>query len=145
MIKSTITFDIAPSDAAHPIGVEVWLDHQSVIDIPELTQLMPVICEFDDELEQPHVLKIIIKNKTAEHTKIDSQGQIVQDSVVEIKNFKLDDIAIEQIIYDHAVYHHNFNGSGNWSDNKFYNTAGCNGTISLEFSSPAYLWLLEKM
>lgn len=145
MIKSTLTFDIAPSDAAHPLGVEAWIDQQLVVDIPVLTSLTPVICEFDDEAEQSHVLKIIIKNKTAEHTKIDAQGQIVQDSVIEIKNFKLDDIAIEQIIYDHAVYHHNFNGSGTWDDNKFYNTAGCNGTISLEFSSPAYLWLLEKM
>ena len=145
MIKSTITFDIAPSDTAHPLGTEVWIDQQLVVDIPVLTSPTPVICEFDDETEQPHVLKIIIKNKTAEHTKIDAQGQIVQDSVIEIKNFKLDDIAIEQIIYDHAVYHHNFNGSGDHINDHFFNIAGCNGTISLEFSSPAYLWLLEKI
>jgi hypothetical protein len=46
---------------------------------------------------------------------------------------------------DQLVYEHNANGTGPLVQDKFYGEMGCNGTVTLEFSSPTYLWLLEQM
>jgi len=44
-----------------------------------------------------------------------------------------------------AQYQHDFNGTGNPTIDKFYGEMGCNGTVSLKFTTPIYLWLLENM
>ena len=65
--------------------------------------------------------------------------------MVEVKNFRLDDIDIDQVVREQAVYSHSFNSSGEYTDHKFYNTLGCNGIVKFKFSTPSYLWLLEHM
>lgn len=145
MIHSSITFNIKPTDVTNPIGAEVWLDDRCVYNQDQCTESTNVCVEFDDDTEQTHFLKIVVKNKTADHTKIDSQGNIVADSAICIENFLLDDVEISTVVSELAVYRHDFNGTGNWVDEKFYGYVGCNGSITLEFTAPAYLWLLENM
>lgn len=145
MISTSLTFDIAPTDAANPIGVEVWLDNQRMYDFDRCTRLESISVEFDDNAERLHQLKIVIKNKTSEHTRVDPQGNIVADSSLIINNFMLDGIEITQVVSNLATYEHNFNGSGDWVKESFFNTVGCNGTVTFSFSTPSYLWLLENM
>jgi hypothetical protein len=38
-----------------------------------------------------------------------------------------------------------FNGTSEVTEDKFYSELGCNGTVSLKFTTPMYLWLLEHM
>lgn len=145
MATLKLKFDIVPSNPEVPVGVEVWVNQQCVLDQVQCTELCAVDHDFDDTNEQQHVVKIVLKNKTAEHTRVDDQGTIVSDSVLEIKNFVIDEIDIDQVVREQAVYCHDFNGTGAETTDSFYNTVGCNGTVSLEFSTPVYLWLLEKM
>jgi len=145
MTTSKLKFDIVPSNPKVPVGVEVWVNQQCVLDQARCTDACAVDHDFDDTDEQLYVVKIVLKNKTTEHTRVDDQGTIVSDSVLEIKNFSIDDIDIDQVVREQAVYRHNFNGTGTETTDPFYNTVGCNGTVILEFSTPAYLWLLEKM
>ena len=145
MTTSKLKFDIVPSNPAAPLGIEVWADQQCIVDHARLSESYSVEYDFDDTEEQTHIIKIVIKNKTAEHTQIDANSVIVSDSVLEIKNFAIDGIDIDQVVREQAVYRHNFNGTGTETTDSFYNTVGCNGTVTLEFSTPAYLWLLEKM
>jgi hypothetical protein len=145
MTTSKLKFDIVPSNPAMPVGVEVWVGPQCILDLAQCTESHAVDHNVDDTVEQQHVVKIVLKNKTAEHTRVDDQGAIVSDSVLEIKNFAIDDIDIDQVVREQAVYCHDFNGTGTETTDSFYNTAGCNGTVILEFSTPVYLWLLEKM
>jgi hypothetical protein len=49
------------------------------------------------------------------------------------------------MITQQATYTHNFNGAGAETQEKFYGEIGCNGIVSLKFSTPIYLWLLEHM
>jgi len=49
------------------------------------------------------------------------------------------------VFIDHATYTHNFNGTQAETTDKFYGEMGCNGTVSLRFTTPIYLWLLETM
>lgn len=145
MTTSKLKFNIMPSNPGAALGVEVWLDQQCIVNQDQLTETYSVDHDFDDTVEQSHVLKIVIKNKTAQHTCIDAAGAIVSDSTLEIKNFIIDEIDIDQLVREQATYCHNFNGTGAQTTEHFYNTVGCNGTVILEFSTPVYLWLLENM
>ena len=83
--------------------------------------------------------------KTGADTKIDDQGNIVNDACLTVTNVTFEEIELNQLFADNAVYTHDFNGSQAETQGKLYGTMGCNGTVSLEFTTPIYLWLLEKM
>jgi hypothetical protein len=145
MNNTFLAFDIIPSNIKKPIGVEVWFNNNLIADYAQVVETKNVVCNFDDTVEQSHCVKILVKNKTAEHTAINADGKILQDSLLEIKNFNLEEIEIDKIVQEKAVYNHDFNGSGNQVSDSFYGSAGCNGSIELTFTAPAYLWLLENM
>jgi hypothetical protein len=65
--------------------------------------------------------------------------------MLSIANISFDDIKIEQLVIDQSVYHHSFNGSQAPIEDKFFGDMGCNGHVSLPFTTPIYLWLLENM
>jgi hypothetical protein len=142
---SQLTFDVVPTDPNNPLGIEVWIDNNKVVDNNQVSQTQSVVCGLREDVEQLHQLKIIVKNKTSSHTQIDSQGNIIQDSLLELSNFCLDEIDITKIVYQESIYSHDFNGSAAETNNRFFGGAGCNGSITFEFSSPAYLWILENM
>ena len=92
-----------------------------------------------------HTLDIVLNGKTFDHTKIDQNNNIISDVLIEIANVKLDNIDIDQLLYDHAKYTHNNNGTTELAEHEFYGPMGCNGRVTLKFTSPFYLWLLENM
>lgn len=145
MNTSQLTFDISPSDPTNPIGVEVWVNDQQIVDYQVVDQLQHICYVFNDEDEQRRNVKIVVKNKTAAHTQVNEAGEILRDSLINVNNFKMDEIDIDRIVYEKAVYVHDFNGSGNQVSDTFYGLAGCNGSIEFEFTTPSYLWLLENM
>jgi len=126
------------------LGLEFWLDDTKFFDSTIVNVITPIKYEFDED-ETNHNLKIVFKNKTTDHTTVDNDGQILSDALLTVKNIKFDDIEIEQLFFDNAVYTHDYNGTGNWIDEKFYGDLGCNGTVEFAFSTPFYIWLLEHM
>lgn len=144
MNQSYITFNVRPSSKARALGLEVLLDNDIVynnqaVDADELISVkIP-----DDQAR--HSLKIVLKNKTAEHTVLDAQGAIVQDSTILVENIQFDGIDIGHNILALAIYTHDCNGSDHMKQHKFYGEMGCNGTVELEFSTPIYHWFLENM
>lgn len=144
MNTTLLTFNVTPSNPQQPLGIEIWFDEFQLLDIHRLTSQQSVECSFDDDIDRLHKLTIIIKNKTANHTIINN-NEIVSDSLINIDNFKLDNIDIDQLVSKLAVYAHDYNGSGSCVNDLFFNSAGCNGSITLEFASPSYIWLLENM
>lgn len=97
----------------------------------------------DDDAE--HELKFVMSNKKPEHTRIDSEGNITQDACLIIDDIDFDGIKLGQIVPNQAVYTHDFNGTGQLTEEKFYSHMGCNGAVILKFTTPVYLWLLENM
>jgi hypothetical protein len=144
-VNTEIKFDIDTTDANAALGVEVWLNDQKLLDCDHVTQAIPVAVPVDDDVEVDNQLKIVLKNKTSEHTAVDEQGNIIKDSCLMVQNFKLDDVDIDQLISEKAVYCHNFNGNADYIDDEFYWVMGCNGTVTLNFFTPTYIWLLENM
>jgi hypothetical protein len=69
----------------------------------------------------------------------------VSDAVLTIKDLAFDEIKLGHMLTELATYTHNFNGTKEPVQEKFYGAMGCNGTVSLKFAAPVYLWLLENM
>jgi hypothetical protein len=144
MDKITITFDLTSSDYAAALGFEVLLDDVSLLSIDHVNKPTPVSLEILDN-DGEHEFKFVMKHKTTEHTVVDDNGNITKDAMLSIANIAFDDIKLGQVFVDQAVYHHSFNGSQAPIEDKFYGDMGCNGHVSLGFTTPFYLWLLENM
>jgi hypothetical protein len=144
MPNTILSFDLEPSDPTIPLGFELWLDDQQLLDLDCVDKTLNFSHEFEDTAGE-HILRFIMKNKKTEHTKISESGEILKDALLKIHNVSFDEINLGQIFIDQAVYTHDFNGTQAETQDKFYNSMGCNGTVSLKFTTPIYLWLLEHM
>jgi hypothetical protein len=140
IISGTIT----PSTPAAVIGAEVWINNTCVINCEHVDSAILFEHTLDDS-DGEHELRIVMKHKQAAHTRVDEQGNILQDAVLTVSDLEFDSIDIMQISTEQAKYLHNFNGSQPDGVHRFYGDMGCNGTVSMKFTTPVYLWLLENM
>jgi hypothetical protein len=141
---ASISCDIGSTDSTADLGIEIWLNDQILLDLNHVPATLNFCHEIGDA-DQDYVLKFQLKNKTAAHTEIDSENRIVKDACVTVTNLQFDGIPLGQAFFDLAVYEHDYNGTGTPTEEKFYGQMGCNGTVSLAFSTPIYMWLLEHM
>jgi len=144
MKNTKITFTVSNTSPNAELGFETWLDDQMVFDTDHVQELVEISIPVTDD-DADHVLKLVLKNKTFEHTRLNAGGEIESDVVLEIKDIAFDGIKLGQIVNEQTVYTHDFNGSGTQTQHQFYGIMGCNGTAELKFSTPLYLWLLENM
>jgi len=111
---------------------------------------------FDAEvLEGAHSLNITFLNKTVQDTKLDTNGNIVEDLLLNIESIEIDDIDIGNLIWTASVYTPLYPNSykqqhlntGQELATELTNCVnlGWNGTWSLPFTSPFYIWLLENI
>jgi hypothetical protein len=135
---------ISSTNPADPVGLEIWLDNTQLYNSEQVTDTVNFTHDFADS-DADHHLRFVMKNKTAEHTQVDSDGNILTDSCICIENLSFDQIELGQIVTDQAVYNHDFNGTADAVQDKFFGIMGCNGTVTLSFTTPIYLWLLENM
>lgn len=134
---------IGTTNGAAELGAEVWVDQNLLFSIAHVKQDTDFSFDIDDD-DTMHCLRFVLKNKTPEHTQLDQQGNIVQDARLVIKDVAFDEIMLGQTLIEQAVYTHNFNSTQSEAQERFYGEMGCNGTVSLKFSCPVYIWLLEN-
>jgi len=135
---------VEPTDATIPLNFEVLLDNVCVYQLCPVTQSTPIEIEIPEDSAQ-HQMRLRMSGKTRRHTRLDADGNIVQDACLKISKMSFDDILITDLLPQTAVYHHDFNGTGDPTQNQFYDIMGCNGWVDINFSTPIYLWLLEQM
>ena len=142
----TIKFNcvVSSNNLAVPLGMEIWLDDQKLFDRDHVDHAYPVEYDIADS-DSDHELRFVLKNKQSDHTQVDPDGNILSDATVMVSDIRFDDIDCQYLTVKLAEYQHDFNGNGNPTIDKFYGEMGCNGTVSLKFSTPIYLWLLENM
>jgi hypothetical protein len=124
--------------------MEIWVDNQKIFNQDWVAESQTISYELSDH-DAEHELRFVMKNKTVDHTKVDESGAIVEDACLIISDLAFDDIVLGNIVTEKAVYTHNFNGNSEAVQNKFFGEMGCNGTVSLKFTTPIYLWLLENL
>ena len=140
----TISGNIDSSDTKIPLGVEVWIDNTCIINTDHVDSNIQFTQEIPDD-ESEHELRIVLKNKVSAHTKIDDQNQLIEDVVLSVNDLCFDGVRLNYNCQQLITYTHDLNGTGDITHDKFYGEMGCNGTLSLKFTSPVYLWLLENM
>jgi hypothetical protein len=144
MTTYQLSCTVGTTDPSAKLGFELWIDDQQLYAVDQVTTTTPISFDFEED-EAEHELRFILKNKTSADTRIDDAGNILSDARLTVSDIMFDEIALGQIFIDNAEYTHDFNGTQDKSVNKFYGEIGCNGVVSLKFSTPVYLWLLEHM
>ena len=139
-----ITFDLNSTNVQSELGFEVWVNDTRFVDLVHVQGPQSISIDMPD-VDGNHELRLILKNKTEAHTLIDIDGNIVSDATLLISNLAFDEIKLGHLMSKLATYTHDFNGTKESTEEKFYGEMGCNGTVGLKFVTPIYLWLLENM
>ena len=143
MTPTDFSFNVKSS--GKPLDLAVKLDNTIIHDLTIDNDITSVTVQMDDEVEADHCLEIILKNKTPEHTTVDENNNIIADSELVFSDIMIDEIDIEELLYFVAKYFHDFNGTGEATEENFYGTMGCNGIVQINLQTPIYLWLLENL
>jgi hypothetical protein len=141
---ATFSCSIGTTDPSAQLGIEVWLDDEKIFDQEHVTQPQKIHYEFADADAQ-HELRFVLKNKTDADTVVDDAGDIVEDACLTITEPAFDDIDLGHMFVKQTTYQHDFNGTQALTSQEFYGVMGCNGVVSMPFTTPIYMWLLENM
>ena len=141
---ATISCILNTTDPTAALGFEAWIDNNKFVDIDHVQAEHPISIEIPDD-DGEHELRFVLKNKTMEHTQVDQDDNIISDATLSITDVAFDEIKLGHMLTLLATYTHDFNGTQSPTTDKFYGEMGCNGAVSLKFSTPIYLWLLEHM
>ncbi len=124
----------------------IWLDYHAVIQ-SEIAGTAQQPMTFEHTIDEgPHTLKIRLENKIDADTVID-MGEVVKDMLLNIDDITVDDISLGNLLWS-AEYI--LDKKSIYKGQEIDHLDGCvnlgwNGTYVLKFSSPFYLWLLEKL
>jgi hypothetical protein len=140
----SISFNLSATNDDTELGFEAWVDDVRFVDIDHVQGTQLIKLDIDD-VDGEHTLELILKNKKATDTKVDADGTIISDATITVSDLAFDDIKLGHLVTKLSTYVHNFNGTKELTQEQFYGEMGCNGTVSLQFTTPIYLWLLENM
>ena len=124
----------------------VWLDDHMIIK-SEITSKAQQIIRFERNInEGTHILKIRFQNKIKFDTIVEN-GEVVKDMLLNIDDITIDDIGLGNLLWS-AEYM--LDRPQQYKGQTIDHLDGCvnlgwNGTYVLKFSSPFYIWLLEKL
>ena len=129
----------------HKPQFSIWVDDNVVIQTEFNTA--PHVVKFERKLDEgDHTLKIRLENKTAQDTLIEN-SEIVKDMLLNIDDITIDDISLGNLLWT-AEYI--LDNPQEYKGNTINHLDGCvnlgwNGTYVLKFTTPFYVWLLEKL
>ena len=140
-----LSFSLVNSSNHEDLSVEVWLDDQKFYDSFVMPGNNKIQLDFPED-DSSHQLKIILKDKTVDHTVVDEDNNILEDVVIDVVNLEIDEIEIDQYLFtSQCEYVHDCNGTEELMSRDFYGHLGCNGEVVFKFTTPLYVWLLEHM
>jgi len=124
----------------------VWLDDH-VVTQSEIINSAEQIVAFERRVDKgQHELKIRLENKTSTDTVVEN-GEVVNDMLLNINDIIIDDISLGNLLWS-AEYI--LDKKCMYNGQEITHLDGCvnlgwNGTYILKFTSPFYIWLLEKL
>ena len=124
----------------------IWLNNKVIIQT-EISSDVPQTHKFTHEIDEgEHTLRIKLENKTDTDTLI-VNGAVTKDMLLNIIDVTIDDISLGQLLWN-AEYildkPQQYHGKEITQLDSCVNL-GWNGSYILKFSSPFYVWLLEKL
>jgi len=124
----------------------VWLDDDPVIQTELANTAQTVTFERNVD-EGAHELKIRLENKDQLTDTVIENGEIVKDLLLNIDDITIDDISLGNLLWSAEYYldvPQTYQGKTITQLDNCVNL-GWNGTYILKFTSPFYIWLLEKL
>lgn len=141
-LKITLSADMWEK---HP-QFSIWFDSHCLLqsELPD-TDLHEFT--FEREIEEgEHAIKIRLENKNKYDTVLEN-GEIVKDIVLNVNDITIDDVSLGNLLWS-AEYHldqeQEYQGKTVDHIDNCVNL-GFNGSYVLKFTSPFYMWLLEKI
>ena len=137
---------VTPTYSKNPPNLKIYIGDQSVFNGPVLSP-MDINYKFQTELDTTHELRFKLYDKIAEDTLIDSDGNILEDTLVTIDDIKFEGVKLEHGFTSNlknCYYEHDSNSHGELVRHLCLGTLGCNGDMVITFTSPIYIWLLEN-
>jgi hypothetical protein len=129
------------------IQLEIKLDRTKISTLGFSTDLQTISYEIPNDTQE-HELKILMYGKNpAIHTAVDQDNRLIRDAVCQLSYIRFDDIDVTDTFCQgrHECYRHTLNGVKEESFfDTFWGLIGCNGLVTLKFSTPIYFWLLEN-
>jgi hypothetical protein len=120
------------------------------------TEKEPTVIEFEKTLTEGEKQDLTISRsgKDVKQTVVNAEGKIEKDQLLHIKSIEIDEINIGSLVYE-GVYTPKYPepwysqqvSADNTPEKSFKNVTlmGHNGTWTLAFESPFYMWLLENL
>lgn len=134
-----ISFVLEHSWPGMPIGLEVWFDQDCIFNSNHVIQTVEIYHEFDAQ-PGPHQLLVRLKNKLPLHTVLKNK-KIVRDARLTFKNFCLNSIQVQSMLFEHGIYYCDAKHS-----EPIGNSMGVmafNGNLILNFESPCDQWMID--
>lgn len=126
----------------------ISLDNKEIVsdEIDEPSSLLKTFSFTEKITEGDHFLKIRLNNKEDQDTVV-SNGEVIKDMLLNIEDIVIDDVSLGNLLWQAEYVLDNpkqYKGEViNHLDHCV--NLGWNGTYVLKFSSPFYIWLLERL
>ena len=141
-----IKFSLEPEWFNNAPKIKVAINDQILLDVELGTRLeYEQTVELEDDSN--HQLTFTLYNKTKYDTVV-KDGVIEKDTLIKISNIELEDIDLTSMLSlnkELFYYEHDNNGTTQLEKHTLYDTLGCNGTATINFTTPFYVWLLENL
>lgn len=123
----------------HPLDLTIKID-QRVLHIDLSGQKKVSINKKISIDGNSHIMSMHVTNKNNKSVVLDEKNNIVHDSYIKVKKLVIDGIDLTDLQYMNAEFT-NVNGDSKKITGGIYH----NGSWRFHFSTPLYVWLLEKM
>ena len=123
----------------------LWIDDK-VVTQSEVTEEKTVVKFIRDLADGDHQLKIRLENKTPTDTLVEN-GAITKDMLLNIDDITIDNVSLGNLMWDseYLLDHPQVYNNKEITRLDRCINLGWNGTYIMKFSTPFYLWLLEKL
>ena len=141
-----IELDISANTYCNDIILEVYVDHTKLFQSTAQTQIQTITYNLAED-SADHELKLIMSGKNCTHTTLTSEGKILSDIFFIINRLEFEELNMKKIfcLGQRSRHRHSFNSTQPEVDDEFYGVLGCNGVVTMPFSTPIYLWLYENL
>ena len=141
-----VKFTLEPTWFDNAPKIKVAINNNILLD----TQLEEKL-DFEQAVElnedSSHQLTFTLYDKTNDDTVV-KDGVIEKDTLIKISNIELEDTDLTSMLSlnkELFYYEHDTNGTAQLEKHTLYDTLGCNGTATINFTTPFHIWLLENL
>ena len=134
---------------APEIFLDIYLNNKLITSNPFINGKTNYVVEFTDtDARTEQCIKISMHGKTAKHTKIDEQQNIVSDIHAMVHKIVIDEIEVTEVYTQGNKCYYHIGRNSNKNElilaDEFYGYMGINGNVLLNFYTPMWHWFNSK-